>query len=46
LSEYMLKLATRRRTARIFAKTPIDLENIVYSVRVAVQAPSGANRQP
>ena len=39
-------LAARRRTARVFAKTPVKLEDILYCVRAAVQAPSGANRQP
>jgi len=46
LPEHILELATRRKTARVFATTPVDFENIIYSIRVAVQAPSGANRQP
>jgi nitroreductase len=42
----MIELATRRRTTRIFAKTPVTLDDVLYCIRVAVQAPSGANRQP
>ena len=39
-------MATSRRTTRVFAKTPVTLEDVLYCVKVAVQAPSGANRQP
>ena len=42
----VIKLATSRRTTRVFAKTPVTLEDVLYCVKVAVQAPSGANRQP
>jgi nitroreductase len=42
----MLELATRRRTTRVFAKTLVNLDDVLYCVKVAVQAPSGANRQP
>jgi iodotyrosine deiodinase len=42
----MIELATRRRTTRVFAETPITLDDVLYCIRVAVQAPSGANRQP
>jgi len=42
----VLELATKRRTARIFSPTPVNLEDVLYGVRAAVQAPSGANRQP
>jgi nitroreductase len=41
-----MDLATRRRTTRIFAKTPVNTEDVLDCVRVAVEAPSGANRQP
>jgi len=40
------ELATRRRTARKFSRNPVNLEDVLYCIRVAVQAPSGANRQP
>ncbi len=42
----IIELATRRKTVRALAKTAVDLEDVLYCVRVAVQAPSGANRQP
>lgn len=42
----VMDLAARRKTARSFAKTPISLDDVLYSIKVAVQAPSGANKQP
>jgi nitroreductase len=42
----MLGLATRRKTTRMFTAKCVDVEDVLYCVRVAVQAPSGANRQP
>jgi nitroreductase len=45
-SATVTELATRRKTARKFQRTSIDLENVHYCVRAAAQAPSGANRQP
>lgn len=42
----MLELATRRKTARIFTAKPVNTEDVLYCVKVAVQAPSGANSQP
>lgn len=39
-------LATRRKTARIFSRNPVNVEDVLYCIRVAAQAPSGANRQP
>ena len=42
----VLELATKRRTARVFSSAPVNLEDVLYGVRAAVQAPSGANRQP
>lgn len=42
----VIDLATRRRTTRIFAKTPVEYEDVLYCVKAAAQAPSGANRQP
>jgi nitroreductase len=45
-AQALIGLATRRKTARKFAKTPVSMEDVLYSIRVAVQAPSGANRQP
>jgi nitroreductase len=45
-SSTTLDLATRRRTTRIFSNRPVDREDVLYCIKVAVQAPSGANRQP
>lgn len=45
-SQALIGLATRRKTARKFAKTLVNIEDVLYCIRVAVQAPSGANRQP
>jgi len=45
-STTVAELASRRKTARRFQSTGIDLEDVYYCVRAAVQAPSGANRQP
>ena len=45
-SPTVIELATRRRTTRIFAKTPVNLDDVLYCIKAAVQAPSGANRQP
>ncbi len=42
----VVDLATRRRTTRVFAKTPIKFESVLYCIKAAAQAPSGANRQP
>lgn len=42
----VMELATRRKTTRAFAKTPVNLDDVLYCVKVAVQAPSGGNRQP
>lgn len=42
----IVDLATRRRTTRIFAKTPVEFEDVLYCLKAAAQAPSGANRQP
>jgi nitroreductase len=45
-SSTIVDLATRRRTTRLFAKTPVEFEDVLYSIKAAGQAPSGANRQP
>lgn len=42
----VVDLATRRRTTRVFAKTPVEFEDVLYCIKAAAQAPSGANRQP
>jgi nitroreductase len=40
------ELAKRRRTTRVFSKTPIEFDDVLYCIEAAAQAPSGANRQP
>lgn len=42
----VMRLATRRKTTRVFSSTPVNLEDVLYCIGVAVQAPSGANKQP
>ena len=42
----VVELATRRRTTRVFAKTAVAPEDVLHCIKAAVQAPSGANRQP
>ena len=42
----VLDLAKRRRSIRKFRAEPVPLEDIVYAVETALEAPSGANRQP
>lgn len=42
----LMDLAARRRTVREFKGDPVSIEDILYCIKVAVQAPSGANRQP
>lgn len=40
------ELARRRRSVREYKRVPIDLDGILYAISAAIQAPSGANRQP
>ena len=40
------RLAERRRSVRRFHSGQVGLEDVLYAVRTALQAPSGANRQP
>lgn len=42
----LLRIATTRASVRSFSREPISLEDIVYAIQVARQAPSGANTQP
>ncbi|MCE4626943.1 MAG: nitroreductase family protein [Desulfurococcales archaeon] len=42
----VLELARKRRSIRKYSAKPIPLENILYAIETALQAPSGANRQP
>ncbi|MEM3404324.1 MAG: nitroreductase family protein [Nitrososphaeria archaeon] len=42
----VLELAVRRKTSRSFLKKSIPSDVIPYCIKVAIQAPSGANKQP
>ena len=42
----VLKLARRRRSIRRYKRTPISLNKVLYAIMAALEAPSGANRQP
>ncbi len=42
----LLDLVTKRKTARIFDNREVNFEDILYCIKLAIQAPSGANRQP
>lgn len=43
---YVLELARRRKSVRAYASSPIELGDVLYALRAAIQAPSGANQQP
>lgn len=43
---YILQLATSRKSIRKFKNEPIEMEDIIYAINTAIQAPSGANTQP
>ena len=43
---YVLDLATRRKTVRKYSNKQVNMEDILYALEVARQAPSGANEQP
>ncbi len=42
----MLKLATERKSIRAYSSEEIPLSKVLYAIRAALQAPSGANQQP
>ncbi|HHF56378.1 MAG TPA: nitroreductase family protein, partial [Thermoplasmatales archaeon] len=42
----ILELARRRKTVRKFADNKVRLEDILYCLNVAREAPSGMNAQP
>ncbi|MHA1593982.1 MAG: nitroreductase family protein [Candidatus Baldrarchaeia archaeon] len=42
----VLDLATRRRSIRKYSDGDVDLRDVLYAISAALQAPSGANRQP
>ena len=46
MHSYILDLAKRRKTVRIFSQKPVDLKDVLVALETACQAPSGANFQP
>jgi iodotyrosine deiodinase len=42
----ILSLARARRSVRRYSREPVDLEDVLYALEAASQAPSGSNRQP
>lgn len=42
----MFKLAKRRKSVRRFKQDPVDINDVLYAVKTAKEAPSGANLQP
>lgn len=46
MTDKLLDLVKNRKTTRIFDGREVKSEDLLYCIRVAVQAPSGANRQP
>jgi len=46
LNSRLLDLVKKRKTTRIFDSRELNSEDLLYCIRVALQAPSGANRQP
>lgn len=42
----LLDLVKKRKTTRIFQSREVNTEDLFYCIKVAIQAPSGANRQP
>ncbi len=44
--EYIHGLARHRKTVRKFSGEPVNLEEVIDAIEVALQAPSGKNAQP
>ncbi|RLE64780.1 MAG: nitroreductase family protein [Thermoprotei archaeon] len=42
----ILYLASKRKSCRLFSEKAVDVEDVLYAIRVACEAPSGANSQP
>ncbi len=42
----VLSLATNRKSIRSYSREKIPLSSILYAIKAALQAPSGANQQP
>jgi nitroreductase len=46
LNSRLLDLVKKRKTTRIFQSREVNPKDLFYCIKVAIQAPSGANRQP
>ncbi|WP_455281508.1 nitroreductase family protein [[Eubacterium] cellulosolvens] len=46
MNSNLFDLVKKRKTTRIFDSREVNPEDLFYCIKVAVQAPSGANRQP
>jgi len=46
MDKVVLKLALHRKSIRRYKSDKIDLSKILYAIKTALQAPSGANQQP
>ena len=44
--EYVYELAKKRATIREFKDESVPLDDVIYALNVAKEAPSGANKQP
>ena len=42
----LLELAKKRKSIRVFSDKEINLDDVIYAIEVAKEAPSGANMQP
>lgn len=42
----VLSLACKRRSVREYRRDPVNLDDVLYAIKAALQAPSGANLQP
>lgn len=43
---FVLELARKRRSVRRYLPRDVGIERVLYGVRAALEAPSGANQQP
>ncbi len=42
----VLRLATNRKSVRSYSREGVPLSSVLYAIKAALQAPSGANQQP
>jgi len=46
MSSFVLELARKRRSVRRYLPRDVGIERVLYGIRAALEAPSGANQQP